>query len=437
MEPLEDRWHPNGPRLFFLPACLLATALLFSSSGPGRAVASTRPKAATKPKTTAPATATIRPTAKATAATKPGKADGLAEVSIEKVIKDSAGGSFTPASIVTIGGRKVFLKSNAGNVTRGTRYSNFESDILGGKIFKLLGMRAPQATMVRLHGRGKLASRLGSPALAMEFVDSRWAAGRVFEGFWPGLEQADSDAFLRMLLVDIVMGNGDRRDANFFVTCSFSEPGGKEGPGSFRPIPIDNNCGLGTMVFFTHVTSQCNFLPTYDGLGDGQILRDLGTIRNLVDGCPEMWALLGERTLRPRLLTLARDLQKRLDDKTLNRLVNALPDEIIPSGVTVPARPASLENIPAAVAKVLIPFDHDLKGAELLAWRRHEICTTLAWRRDHLIEALKKYFTWRDRDPEEKERALDMAAWQKAMADARARKRAQTATDSSNDGAAH
>ncbi|MBI4861937.1 MAG: hypothetical protein HY815_17015, partial [Candidatus Riflebacteria bacterium] len=324
---------------------------------------------------------------------------GLPEVEDTKIFDDSAGGSFTVASQVQIDGKRVFLKSNRGS-PRGTRYANFEADILAHRLFEQVGIRCPEARMVRLASSprtefGKrLDSWLGLDVLAMEFVNTRFTSGRVYHGGWPGDEKADTDRFIDLLLIDLLIGNADRRAANLFVGCRYTEKEGEESDGSFQPIPIDNNSGFGTMVVWRFPSSQMNFLETYDGVGSTEVMKDLGTIRNLVMDSEVHQVLLGQKRLRPRILVRASELRRRLHDGLVDGLVADLPREIIPRGVKVdPAEGEWLSKMSVPERRLLFgSLDRPIKGNELFEYRKDEIGRRFRWRRDHLEEALRAHF---------------------------------------------
>lgn len=320
----------------------------------------------------------------------------LPAVTVTRILDDSSGGSFTVASQVQIDGKRVFLKSNRGSM-RGTRYANFEADILAHALFERLGIRCPDARMVRIasapvteFGR-RLDRWLGRDVLAMEFVDTRFASGRVRMGLWPEDGTADLDRFIDLFLVDVVIGNADRRPPNLFVTNRYGT--GASRPGAFRPVPIDNNSGFGTMVVWTMPSSQMNFLETYDGVGKLEVMKDLGTIANIVLDSDVHRELLAKKELHPRILERAARLKATLTDAFFAAAVAALPREIIPRGVKVD--PVSGEWLasfsPAERALLFGPLDRPLSGQALFAFRQSELQRRFAWRRDHLEAALRAH----------------------------------------------
>lgn len=326
----------------------------------------------------------------------------LPVLTIDKVLDTGAGGTQTRACVVLSQGRKLFLKGLGCDFQGYTRYANFESDILAAALFERLGVLCPAARMVRLGRPDPLENHLGPIVLAMEFVDTRFARGRIYHGFWPGRNFAALDEFLSMLLVDILISNTDRRGANFFVTVGYGEEEGDESPGSFRPIPIDNNSGFSSMVNYKYPTNHCGFLETYSGLGDQEVFKDLGTVHNVEIDAPLAGVVLGDEKLREALMVRAGEVVAALDDSFLDTIVADLPAEILPRDASVD--PAEHRKLPAGVFEAFFgKMPSKLSGKALFAYRKAEIRRVLAWRRDHLVEALEGYFAWAAADPQMQE----------------------------------
>lgn len=324
----------------------------------------------------------------------------LPVVRVEKVVDDAAGGSFTRCAVGMVGGRKTFLKSNRGSM-RGTRYANFESDILAKAIFDRLGLAAPDVRLVRLERTSPLARDLGAPVLAMEFVDTRFARGTVYHGGLPDQGQADLDEFLRMLAADLIMANGDRREANYFVIGRYGAAKGEKGV--MRPVPIDNNCAFSTMVNWARPSSQVNFVESWDGVGTREVLKDLGTIRNLVQDSWTYPGLLADKRLRPRLRRIAGEVAAALDDGFFGEAVEALDRAVLPAALVVDPDEAWTRELGAAERALLFgEIRTPLKGAALFAARKAELKRRFAWRRDRLGEALEAYWAAADAAPPRK-----------------------------------
>lgn len=309
----------------------------------------------------------------------------LPELSVEKVRDDAAGGSFTRAAVGAVGGRRVFLKSIRGN-PRGTRYANFEADILAHELFELVGVKSPRAWMVRLAEKSPLRDELGAHVLAMEFVDSRLVRGQVRFGGYP--KDADDDQYVAMALIDILAGNADRRDPNYFTVKPYGEASAP-----VRPVPVDNNAGFSTMTVWSVPTNHVNFLPTYSGAGTLEVMKDLGTIRGVFYDAPVYSVLFDARKLRKRAVQRARQLAGDLTDARIRAMVDALPREIIPAGVKLDIEAPWLPKLePVARALLFGENPRALSGRELFEHRKAELVSTLIWRRDHLAEALEAHF---------------------------------------------
>lgn len=332
----------------------------------------------------------------------------IPEVTVEEVVKSGAGGSFTIAAVARIRGRTTFLKSNRGSA-RGTRYANFESDVVAGELFARLGVHAPRATIVRLAPESPLRDDLGEVVLAMEFVDDRFAGGKVRPGGWPRQGEVLREEFADLFVVDALLANADRRDANLF---SVRLPG--DGP--TRPIPIDNNGGLGTPTCWTGITSLSGFVRSYDGvLAGDEVLAELGTLRSIVRDARSHDILLGFEENHAVVRARVERAVELLDDAFLEGVVSALPDEFLPDGVALdPADPGVAwirERLPAEAQELLLTAGERLEGDGLRRHRRREVYEILRWRRDHLAAALEAYLEYRRTDPEELDRWETARLW--------------------------
>ena len=333
----------------------------------------------------------------------------LPEVTLGPVLNPGAGGSFTFAMTAKLDGRPVFVKSLRGN-TRGTRYANLEADVLAASIFQRAGVKCPTARIVRL-SRTSSCKALGEVVQVMQFVDERFAGGRVFPGFWPTAELADIDVYIKIALVDVIIGNADRRDANFFVTTHTVTSRTGDGRVVHTPIPIDNNAGFGSMIPWFLSSDQVNFVQSYDGLGPSGVAKQLGTIANIVRESPLSFPALGLPALEPRVFELEAELHARLDDGWWSAAVALLPAEMIPDDLHVdPAHEMPDGSMPAGVTREAF-FGSLVAGmshAQLVAARRQELRETFAWRREHLRAALVRYLAWRRADPELRKRDAEV-----------------------------
>lgn len=308
-------------------------------------------------------------------------------VRVEKVIKEHAGGTQSQAAVALIDGDARFLKS-----ARPSHYGsspNFESEFLAHDIFALFGIRSPEAEMVNLTPDSPLYEELGPTVLSTELVDREFTGGKpVRGGGWGPPEGAAYDDFFHMTLVDLVIGNADRRGANYFTT---------ETPAGISPIPIDNNSGFGNLVTQKVGTNHCNFIRSYDGAGQTPGLRQNGKIANHFIDTMLHYDLLDEPHEQQRIVELAEGFQKTLTDEKIEEMVERLPRAVIPDNVAVDFHLP--ENIdPETTGLLSNGAEKGLSGDRLFDFRKTQIKETLAWRRDHLVEALHQYFE-QVRDP--------------------------------------
>jgi hypothetical protein len=329
-------------------------------------------------------------------------------VNIQRVIVPDAGGDYTRAMVVVIDGKTVFLKSLVcrqfqlarkrgarPEPTDLTRYCNFEADILAHHLFNLVGVQSPAAAVVRLKKGSPAAEKLGEIVLSMEYVDSAFAHATVQEGYWPGKAMAAVDGFIGMALVDILMGNADRRDPNFFIAIGSDN--------LVRPIPIDNNAGFTTMLVWLIPSNLINFYPSYTGVGPEWPWEKAGTVANILFRGNEYHHVhehvINDPELRPRIRTVAKTLATRLSDALLDRMLARLPPEIIPPVAMVDPQPTWLAAAGVAPGLFFGPANVPLFGQSLYEQRLREIRETLVYRRDHLLEALEAYWQSRQRPP--------------------------------------
>ena len=307
----------------------------------------------------------------------------LRQVQVQKVVDQYAGGTQSQAAVVKIDGESKFLKSQRPH--HYARYANFESEILAHDLFEVAGIRSPEAEVVRLKPGTPLHKELGSVVLAMDFVDSEFAGHRkVAHGAWGLRDGADKTDYLKMTLVDIVMGNADRRDANYLDRWTSS--------GRVKPVPIDNNSGFGNLINWKIPTNHCNFVCSYDGAGDTPGLRQDGTIANILLDTMLHREILDEPHEQQQALDLAKEFVQALSDEKIEAMVEELPREIIPRGTKVNIEKLNQSLSPSTLSVLLNGASPEVSGQELFQLRKQQIKDTLAWRRDHLVEALQKFF---------------------------------------------
>ncbi len=217
------------------------------------------------------------------------------------------------------------------------KYGNFEAEVFVGKLFRRLGVLAPQARVVDIQGKS-------GAYLQTELVDAAFTGGAKPEPLkeWfertrgKGLDQVE----LRVIqLVDVLVGNGDRHDGNLFLA--------ELGDGRVLPVPIDHNLALATP---TVVVGYYNWHLTQglDGIEPGQEPGDPG---NLLyphhaprSGTPERimrrnlafdaaWLEGGEdRDVFRHYIQVAEWIRRELPDPVLRELVDQIQDGDVTSG---------------------------------------------------------------------------------------------------------
>jgi hypothetical protein len=311
-----------------------------------------------------------------------------------RIVKEQIGGDYTSAMVVEAGGKKVMIKSlkskpypeqdprgGPPRLVQLTRWGNFESDIVAKALFDLVGVQCPATRVVRLPKGHPAAQKLGEKVAAMEWVDSKFAKGEVEEGRWPGSQFADVDGFIHMALVDILIGNCDRREPNFFIVV------GRDG--IVRPIPIDNNSGLCTFLVWTRMSNLINFLPSLDGMGRGWPWDMIGKIDNVLARGGETHhvheKLFNEARFTPRIVELAKALADKLTDAEIDKILATIPADIIPEGIQVTHSPELARD--PMVAK-LVGDMKPLSGPALFTRRIAEIKLVLKARRTSLVKSV-------------------------------------------------
>lgn len=311
----------------------------------------------------------------------------IREVEVQRVVDEFAGGTQSVCAVAEVEGQLKFLKSQRPHAH--VRYANFESEILAHDLFEVAGIKAPEAEVVRLKKGSSLEDRLGRVVLAMDYVDSEFAGRqKVMGGAWGTRQGADTDDYRRMILVDILMGNADRRGANYLDRWTRQ--------GEVKPVPIDNNSGFGNLLNWKVPTNHCNFINSYGGAGSTPGIRQNGTIANILMDTTLHQELLDEPAEQQRTLELAAELVSRLSDEKIDDMVENLPREIIPRGTRV-----RLDDVRAGLdgegLNVLSNGVEDgLSGQNLFQFRKDQLRHTLRWRRDHLVEALQQFFAAAD-----------------------------------------
>lgn len=313
-------------------------------------------------------------------------APALREVTVEKILDGFHGGSQSIAAGGIIDGDNRFLK--APEVTDNSRpqernYANFESELLAHEIFSLIGIKSPESEIVRIKGASPFHESLGNVVLSMELVDEEFVEGRKLHksSGWGIPKKGKSEDFLKVSLVDILIGNADRRDANLMLR--------EDQNGQLLPVPIDNNSGFGNLANWKYPTNHCNFVKSYGGSVDEPGLRQLGSIANIyvdITLADDLFDTEAERTMAKEL---ALELKAKLSDQEIDKMVDALPREIIPDAAGVPEH----QGDPQMLKTLLNGVRPGSEGDELFRDRKIQLKETLKWRRDNLPKALDKFLT--------------------------------------------
>lgn len=302
----------------------------------------------------------------------------LPVLDVDRLEEVKTGTTSGPRAIAWAGARKLLLKSNRPGQALKMRTGNFEAELLAHDVLHRVDLPTPRVRLVRLGRAPAELSALGPVCLEMEHLELESPPGRELTGGWPGSHQADVDAFLRMYVVDLLIGNVDRHGGNFFV---------KRERGRLVPVPIDNNLAFVTLIPSAKDTGFVNFLPTFDGPDRGGF--SLGSVSYITYGTALYQNMLAEPEVARRVPGVMRRVLALLDDDFIDRAVEALPPEVLPPDALVD--PATF---PREIASLLLPGEsRPLQGAPLFAARKAELKRILEWRRDHLAAA------WKSRPP--------------------------------------
>jgi CotH protein len=301
---------------------------------------------------------------------------------VDEVIKEHSGGTQSNAAVAIVDGEKRFLKAQ--QPSQHGRYANFEADILAHDLFEAVGIDAPDAEIVHLQP-GPLSDRLGQEVLSMEFVDSKFAKGdKIGPAGWSVPENADLDSFYKMVAVDILIGNPDRRDANMFLR--------ETSDGKVYPVPIDNDSGFGNLITQKYPTNHCSFVKSYEPAGETPGIRMNGTIPSILLDTVLHYDLLDEENERDRMLEMAAVVVNTLDDEKIRTMVDQLPSEIIPRDTRISTE--EYKGLDETTLAIIADGATDgLTGDDLVSFRKQELKETLGWRRDHLQAALESYLS--------------------------------------------
>ncbi len=165
------------------------------------------------------------------------------------------------------------------------------------------------------------------------------------------------------------------------------------GPETAAPF-VEKNPNAPRMVKETRVfTSHTNFLKTYDGIEGAPLatgMKPYGSIAAILEQSA-LANMLEDVNMRARVLALVPYVVSLLDDAFIEKLVDALPAQIIPESVLVEEQ-NWMKNVPEATRNFMLDGQtYPLSGAALFEARKKELKETLKWRRDHLNDALTQH----------------------------------------------
>lgn len=212
------------------------------------------------------------------------------------------------------------------------RSPNFEAEWVVGALLRALEMPGPRLDLVRLKGREGtfLATQGVTPDAFGGVVRSLgdWIEARPRKPVAP----VDRDLLIRLLLLDLLTGNGDRHPGNLLLV----EKGGRQ-----VPVPIDHDLALSTPrvvrhYVFLHATESFRGGPVVKpGYGtrdfvNPELAARSGTALSIALANPlyrQVWSQ-GERhpDFAARLAATARRLVRRLPDRVLEEAVGAIPE---------------------------------------------------------------------------------------------------------------
>ena len=161
--------------------------------------------------------------------------------------------------------------------------------------------------------------------------------------------------------------------------------------GLVRPVPLDNNSGFGNLINWKTPNVQNNFVKSYEAV-EG-VIR--GSIPAILESTTLYETLLDEPDEQLHALELAKKFQQTLTDDKIESMVEELPSEVIPEGLTIESQhfQYAFQDKPAALSLLRNGIEDGMEGKELFEARKTQIKETLAWRRDHLVEAMEAFFS--------------------------------------------
>ncbi len=258
---------------------------------------------------------------------------------IPRSTRQNVGTGVTPTFRASPAGSDGFFKPD-GAIPRMTAYGNLEAEILMSRLAGDQGFLAPQTRMVTVAARWTDLRFRDRAHLESEVVDARFTGGSApaelakMPWWWePHLDVRD---LIRLQLLDVVAGNGDRHSGNLFVF--------QDAEGRVRPIPLDHNLAFATRRVVPDGYWQRNFLPGFEGAElDTPLRRNQGITADRA-GTPDLImrrnssyervldAALIDRGTQAIYLEEARRLVERLSDAYLEHVIGGLADHEITHG---------------------------------------------------------------------------------------------------------
>lgn len=216
------------------------------------------------------------------------------------------GGGVSKTYTGEIAGTKYLFKSadslSVMNMTR----SNLEAELLAERILNHLGVPTPKTDFAWFDtGNGVVQ------LLRMEFVQNAIEPSDFIMQY--GMDAVDRNLFKRMQVVDVLIGNGDRHIENFLF------PDDKSG----RVIPIDHN-----LAFCTDRVFRVNEGWPKCFLGAGDKVLDLCQKPSGIIYRNDIGAYIFSRDGNDSYLPIVKDMQRRLTDSDIERMVNDLTADL-------------------------------------------------------------------------------------------------------------
>jgi hypothetical protein len=217
-----------------------------------------------------------------------------------KDVKELGSGA-SETFIGVVNGKKYVFKADEPVFSLDMLSSNAEGEILASKIFNKFELPAPKV-QYGIFDVGGERKRL----MAFDFVEDGISVTKYLANF--GYDNINLDQFRRMQVVDLLIGNGDRHNGNFFIL-----------PKNGSIVPIDHNMAFATnRIIDPDTTWQKCFLKDIESLDSHQTPRHI-LLRNTLGKM--VYKNEGTRGYEH----IIRQIQKELTDDEIRKLVGSLP----------------------------------------------------------------------------------------------------------------